>query len=161
MATPQLEISCTSIQTTLRRGDKGINVEALCRLLAISKRGFSSLGLQGDTFTPAIEKVVKNFQRQTFLEPDGVVGPSNWAALCANVPVHMPVLRLGNHGMTVGVAQKYLKKLGFYGGSIDAYFGPEMHFSLIDFQSTFGLVGDGILDTITWDKLGRASALAR
>lgn len=161
MATPALETYCFSVQSTLVKGDHSPRVEALCRLLATSGRGFNLAGIKtGDLFTPAVEATVKQFQKQTFLQQDGIVGPFTWQALCENAPTHMPALRLGEHTIATHIAQQSLKSLGFYGGAIDGYFGPETHFSVIDFQATFGIVGDGILDITTWDKLGRAASLA-
>ncbi len=157
MATPSLEAYCFSI--TLQKGDRGATVEALCRLLVMSNRGLNLSGLKiSDMFTRAVKQAVKTFQTQTFIDPTGIVTPLTWQALCANTPLHMPTIRLGNHGVASHKAQECLKALGFYKGPVDGYFGPETHFSMIDFQSTFGLVGDGIVDSITWDRLGRATS---
>jgi peptidoglycan hydrolase-like protein with peptidoglycan-binding domain len=56
----------------LRRGDSGVSVRTLQRLLAIKIDG---------RFGPATEEAVKSFQTTVGLVADGVVGPQTWGRL--------------------------------------------------------------------------------
>lgn len=65
------------MQTVLRRGDKGTNVNDLQRLLNASGH---ALLVDGD-FGPATERAVLAFQHSAGLVADGLAGPKTWALL--------------------------------------------------------------------------------
>lgn len=64
--------------TTLRRGSRGSEVEAL--QLALNRAGFLSDAPDG-IFGPRTEAAVREFQRSRGLRVDGVAGPQTWQAL--------------------------------------------------------------------------------
>lgn len=68
---------------TLKNLDTGHNVRILQRLLNFEeKRAWDDIKVDG-TFGSRTVDEVKEFQRRAGLRPDGIVGPSTWAALWA------------------------------------------------------------------------------
>jgi len=65
---------------TLRRGSTGKEVADLQAFLNRVFPRYSSLAVDG-AFGERTEAVVKEFQRRSGLEPDGIVGPLTWRAL--------------------------------------------------------------------------------
>ena len=68
-----------------------------------------------------------------------------------------PVVRIGDHGPAVKTAETTLHKLGYYHGSIDSVFGPELLYAVKSFQGHYGLAQDGIVGALTWGKLSAAT----
>ncbi|MGB3651250.1 MAG: peptidoglycan-binding domain-containing protein [Rivularia sp. (in: cyanobacteria)] len=66
------------------------------------------------------------------------------------------LLKEGSIGAEVTKLQEGLKKLNFYSGSVDGIFGAKTKLAVINFQSTQGLVTDGIVGEKTWSKLNAA-----
>ena len=66
--------------TTLRRGDKGAEVEMMQKKLLALGYALPKWGADGD-FGPETEAAVKKFQAAELLEVDGVCGPKTWAKL--------------------------------------------------------------------------------
>lgn len=65
-----------------KRGDKGEYIRKLCDFFANNYWGYFCKNkkeahkvLDGDLFGPYLEKWVKEFQKRTKLEPDGMIGP--------------------------------------------------------------------------------------
>lgn len=73
---------------TIKRGDKGPDVK-LCQEL-LNEKGYST-SIDSD-FGPSTEKQVKQFQKDSGLSADGIVGSKTWAALekpvfCLDLPI--------------------------------------------------------------------------
>lgn len=72
-----------------------------------------------------------------------------------------PILRPGDTGQAVLTLQQMLSQAGFPPGPVDGYFGPRTLAALKSFQSTYGLVADGICGPLTWAALERALEVSR
>ena len=72
--------SPSTSRPTLRRGSTGGDVIYLQSLFNRAYPAYSKLAVDGD-FGPAMESVVREFQRRAGLGVDGVVGPATWRAL--------------------------------------------------------------------------------
>ena len=138
---------------TIRMGSRGEEVVLLqTKLRAL---GFFFGQIDG-IFGPNTEAAVENFQTTHNLVPDGIVGPITWERLEEIiVPGHpeYAVLKEGTTGEDVRILQNKLKLLGYFPGSITGSFGPETKAAVIEFQTNNGLVADGIVGPMTWDKL--------
>ncbi|WP_280637246.1 peptidoglycan-binding protein [Alkalihalobacillus sp. BA299] len=71
-------------------------------------------------------------------------------------PPDHPFLQEGDKGEEVEKLQTYLKKLGFYKGSIDGIFGPVTKEAVKAFQKSQGLTVDGIVGSNTREALKKA-----
>ena len=132
-------------------------------------------------FVEDTEAAVRAFQEIFNLTPDGVVGRATWYEIQAiyagvkrlneldsegirleEVTKQFPrVLREGDSGTGVLSLQYYLSFLAAYYNtipavSIDGAFGPATRAAVVDLQSTFGLVPDGIVGPETWETMYRA-----
>lgn len=70
-------------------------------------------------------------------------------------------MRYGDSGTDVAQVQKMLKKLGYYRGKTDGYFGPYTERALKRFQADQGLQVDGIVGPRTIYELQKAYAIAQ
>ncbi|HEY9811087.1 MAG TPA: GH25 family lysozyme [Halomicronema sp.] len=61
--------------------------------------------------------------------------------------------REGKRNSKVTIIQKCLKEKGFYGGTIDGYFGSTTKKAILDFQRRRGLEADGLVGVATWTAL--------
>jgi peptidoglycan hydrolase-like protein with peptidoglycan-binding domain len=64
-----------------------------------------------------------------------------------------PIVKQGSKGVYVCVLQDGLTTLGYNTGGLDGIFGTKTYSSVRNFQSSRGLVVDGIVGTNTWKKL--------
>lgn len=74
-----VEATPTETRPTLRRGDMGLDVYEMQRLLDAA--GFGAPQGSRSTFTETLERIVWRFQADHGLASDGVVGPLTWQAL--------------------------------------------------------------------------------
>ncbi|MCT7951899.1 peptidoglycan-binding protein [Ancylothrix sp. C2] len=68
--------------------------------------------------------------------------------------------REGKRNSKVKTVQKCLKDKGFYGGTIDGYFGNTTKKAIVDFQRRRGLEADGLVGVETWTALLDGSSSA-
>lgn len=78
----------TPTKPTLKRGCKGESVKELQTLLANRGYDLGSCGIDGD-FGRATEAAVKEFQRDSHLTADGIVGEKTWAAFNGDSPTNL------------------------------------------------------------------------
>lgn len=62
-------------------------------------------------------------------------------------------VRMGSKGDDVRYLQSKLTNLGYHVGGIDGIFGVNTCNAVIEFQSDYGLVADGIVGIRTWEKI--------
>jgi len=70
--------------------------------------------------------------------------------------VHIPyrgLLRRGSTGTDVGILQFKLNSLGYSAGNADMSFGPMTENAVRQFQANNGLTVDGIVGSLTWNRL--------
>jgi len=89
------------------------------------------------TFDLKTQEVVRDFQAENKLVPDGIVGPATWAALLGQVRS----------------VQNKLNSAGFDPGSPDGIYGPKTANAVTRFQSANGLVMDGVVTPRTRQQL--------
>lgn len=67
-----------------------------------------------------------------------------------------PVIRYGDRGPAVRLAEVSLLRLGYYHGAIDGIYGPGLLAAAKSFQAHYGFTQDGVLGPLAWDKLSPA-----
>ena len=82
-----------------------------------------------------------------------MVGGQTRRAIATKLGAVNDVLRQGDRGDAVRVAQQRLDAAGFGPGPIAGIFGPRTHSAVIDFQSSEDLKVDGIVGRQTWAAL--------
>lgn len=153
---------------TLRRGDKGDDVEALQKLL--DEAGYE-VTVDGD-FGRSTQEAVRAFQKANDLGSDGVAGPKTFEVLAGGQgitvssnddggtttvsgekPTFTGPLQLGSRGSQVKALQELLKADG-YDVSTDGVFGSTTMRAIRNFQRKKGLEVDGVAGTSTQEALG-------
>ncbi len=144
-----------AIGGSLQEGDSGAAVTELQeRLAALGYYNGPISGYFGEQTAAAVIE----FQVSQGLMADGVVGVSTEAALFGSAASADPgvvggALRLGSSGNAVTSLQEQLAALGFYNGPISGYFGSLTEAAVMDFQSSQGLLADGIVGGATESAL--------
>jgi hypothetical protein len=69
-------------------------------------------------------------------------------------PAHATILRFGSRGPAVTRLQQRLRELGFNPGPGDGDFGDQTQSAVVNFQTSSGLVADGIVGPKTLEALG-------
>jgi peptidoglycan hydrolase-like protein with peptidoglycan-binding domain len=67
--------------------------------------------------------------------------------------VTRPTLTLGSQGERVNELQAALKLLGFYSGAVDGIYSDNTAKAVSQFQQAAGLNPDGVVNSITWQRL--------
>lgn len=132
-------------------------------------------------FSYDTEAAVRAFQRIAGLDPDGVVGNATWYTVLRyfnavkrlneldsegltieEVTQEFPeVLSRGSTGIGVENLQYYINYLSDYYPTIpevsqDGIFGEDTENAVIEMQRTFGLVPDGVVGELTWQRMYNA-----
>lgn len=109
----------------LKQGNSNNNVKYLQQGLRIVY--INPYGTDG-VFGNGTESAVKRFQTKHGIEATGIVNDAAWNVLCEQI---MPI-------------QQGLKNKGYDIGTIDGIAGTKTYGSVLDFQSKYGLIPDGI-----------------
>lgn len=124
-------------------------------------------------FDENMSDVVKSFQSQFGLDADGIIGPKTWSKLYEIYKSIEPyiltgsgdfikypgyLIKKGKKGEDVRLIQEWLneihKKYQFIPQvSVDGVFGEKTKEAIMIFQRWQGLIADGIVGPLTWDKL--------
>ena len=83
-------------QQPLKLGDSGASVDALLNTLSFIDTG-KPTGEVGFLFDLNLERRIKNFQRTSGIDPDGLVGARTWIQLNSIVGTDIPFLSTGAH----------------------------------------------------------------
>ena len=133
---------------TLRRGSRWQSVKYLQWILINQGYPVDADGIFGAN----TEQAVIRFQSDNGLVADGIVGRNTWREL-TTFQKPLPLLRRGSRGKYVRyLQQKLLAKL-YPVGTVDGIFGANTEKQVKAFQSENGLVPDGIVGPLTWEKL--------
>jgi N-acetyl-anhydromuramyl-L-alanine amidase AmpD len=124
-----------------RRGDNNERARTLQYLLRARGYGLTPDG----AFGAGTETAVKNFQTTRGLTADGIVGRYTWEALLLNA-------QTGSSGDAVRAVQSQLSVRG-YAVTVDGSFGTGTANAVKAFETTNGLLSDGVVDPDTWAKL--------
>lgn len=171
----KLDVPQTAPTQTLRLGSQGENVKiAQFLLTAIGAFYNEILPVQiTGNFDNATEDSVRSFQRNFNLTVDGIIGPNTWSKLIEVYKSIEPylldssgqlikypgyLLKKGKKGEPVRLIQTWLNtihsKYSFIPEvTVDGVFGDKTRDAVMAFQRWEGLVEDGIVGPLTWDKL--------
>jgi peptidoglycan hydrolase-like protein with peptidoglycan-binding domain len=131
---------------TLQQGSSGVCVQVLQNLLNRFGAGLTVDGI----FGPATAAAVRRFQSRNGLVIDGIVGPHTKSALYGSPTAALDLrtscglLSQGSGGRCVAELQRLLNTHGF-GLVIDGDFGSATASAVRSFQSSHGLLVDGIV----------------
>lgn len=121
---------------TLRLYYQGPSVRILQMDLHGLNYNYNGLQING-VFDSLTDEVVRDFQAENKLLPDGIVGPVTWSVLLGKV------MRIQNK----------LNSLNFSNGIADGVFGPKTANAVTRFQSVNGLAMNGVVNPRTRQKL--------
>lgn len=152
--------------TTVRRGDSGATVSAVQQTLA--NNGYP-VGTVDGVFGEMTEISIISFQRQSNLDPDGVVGSSTCDALIkltnstlvkaptppttSPTPPTTTTLKRGDSGPAVTTLQNSLRSRGFSNLVVTGIFDEDTENTVKRLQLIEGLGSTGEVDPITQARL--------
>ena len=150
--------SSSSSATRLEKGSTGSDVKDLQTKL--KKLGYYDAYVDGD-YGDTTVAAVKAFQKKYNLTADGIAGKETLKKLDsayknANSDKDDDSLRMGDSGSAVKDLQTKLKKLGYYGGTVDSTFGSGTYAAVKAFQKKYNLTADGVAGSETLKKLDSA-----
>ena len=129
---------------TYQKGANGPNIYAIQYLLNFHGQNLNPDGAFGNQ----TQMAVKNFQTQSGLTADGIVGPQTWDALIQGAQVSQGISNDAVKAVQILLRDKYGHSL-----TIDGVFGAGTANAVKDFQSTYALGTDGIVGSKTWRAL--------
>lgn len=138
---------------TISEGATGPTVRWLQYKLV--RRTLSDQQIDG-IFGPVTNKAVEEFQTESGLTVDGIVGPATWAALGGDGP-QPPTLAEGSSGAVVGSLQTALNEgRGSFAPTsnpvlvVDGSYGPHTAAAVSGAQQLGGISVDGVVGLQTW-----------
>ncbi len=138
---------------TISEGATGQEVRWLQYKLV--RRTLSDSQIDG-IFGPVTKSAVEQFQRDSHLTVDGIVGPATWGALGGDGP-EPPTLSEGSHGSVVEKLQNALNEgRGDFAPNSnpvlakDGIYGPETTTAVKGAQHEGAITADGIVGLQTW-----------
>ena len=150
----------------IQRGYSGLAVKKMQEYLNALRTLYPELPLlqEDGYYGNEMEEAVRIFQAQTGLNVDGIIGSMTWDKIICKYktlddpqpePVECPPLEYGDTGLDVQKMQCYLNQLTLPETPIatDGVFGAQMEAKVITFQNAHGLVPDGKIGELTWDKI--------
>ncbi|UCZ52973.1 peptidoglycan-binding protein [Bacillus shivajii] len=155
----------------LREGSRGENVKTLQTRL--KDLGYYNGNISG-TYGAQTVEAVRELQRQTNINIDGIFGPQTFAQLEKNLPKETEssssssdsgesssdtLLKKGSRGESVKELQHMLKAIGHFKQEPTGYFGPITKDALVAFQKDWGLNSDGTVTKSTWEKLEEIASI--
>jgi len=156
----------TSSPPAFRLGDAGPAVAEIARQLVVVGVLDQADQPTGDqaSFTPAMERAVRQFQQDRGLTIDGVVGPATYRVLDEarwrlgdRLLFHDPSRRM--IGDDILALQRRLAEMGFDVVRIDGVYGPVTEQAVREFQRNVGLPADGTCGPASFKALRRLSPL--
>ncbi len=129
---------------TLEVGDSGNEVTALQYLLNEYNQQVQVDGIFGNQTRTA----VINFQDIAGITADGIVGRKTWRKLASEVELYK-----GNSGYAVFALQTLLKNKFGYSITVDGQYGNATYTAVVDFQESYYLDPNGLVDPLTWQAL--------
>jgi peptidoglycan hydrolase-like protein with peptidoglycan-binding domain len=138
---------------TISEGATGADVSWLQYLLVRRTLSFNQID---GVFGPVTKTGVEEFQGDSGLTVDGIVGPNTWSALGGN-GAKPPTLSQGSHGTVVEQLQTVLNEgRGDFAPSsnpvlvVDGDYGPHTATAVKGAQSAAGIPVDGVVGLQTW-----------
>jgi len=155
---PQTSTSQPSLNITrnLKSGDSGIDVASLQHFLNTNL----DLNLIEDgKLGPNTVNAIKKWQEEHGLTPDGIVGPNtrnsmnNLSSVSSNYNLGNTTLRDGSTGGSVKELQRFLNDKLNLNLNVDGLFGPQTTNAIKIWQTSQGLIPDGIVGPRTREKI--------
>jgi len=82
-----------------------------------------------------------------------IAAPQKISQATQGVNINRPTLNIGSQGERVSELQAALKLLGFYTDTVDGIYSTNTATAVSRFKQAAGLNPDGIVDTVTWQRL--------
>lgn len=133
---------------TIKLNSRGNYVRLLQFLLTDNGYNISRDGVFGTN----TQNAVVNFQKNNNLAQDGIVGKQTWTALLNLYPTETTIRRGSRSSNVLFLQKKLLSKL-YPITLLDGIFGGETERAVKQFQSENGLIDDGIVGPLTWEKV--------
>lgn len=146
-----MTLDCNNIN--LKKGSTGSAVKETQILL--TNYGYYTGKIDGKYGDMSVDSV-KSFQKDMNLVVDGWVGTITCKKLNTLSKLNNN-LKNGNSGMYVIIVQNKLKQLGYYTASVDGKYGTKTVNSVKNYQKNNGLAVDGIVGSITYPSLLKAT----
>ncbi|TWI57961.1 peptidoglycan-binding protein [Halalkalibacter nanhaiisediminis] len=127
----------------LHKGMDSEQVQTLQELLT-EKGLYEDIQVNG-VYDKNTSQAIRSFQEKHNLMVDGIAGPQTFGALT--------VLSEGDKGVLVEDLQERLQNLGYYQGNLDGLFGPLTHIAVTSFQTSQGIMVDGLAGPQTYAAL--------